>query len=120
MKSHVSMEQKICPCCDKTFDSGAILLDRKLKNSMERNTITGFQLCSDCRKEGFVLMVEINNPPDGKTITPQDAYRTGKTAYIKKDVFSKMFNVENPVPFCYAGKEVFDILESLDKQPDEA
>jgi hypothetical protein len=114
------MEQKICPCCNETFDAGTILLDRRLKNSMERYTVTGFHLCPNCYKEGFILMVEIDDPLDNKIITPQKVHRTGKIAYIKKETFSKIFNVPNHIPFYYGRKEIFAILESLNKQSEEA
>ena len=44
-KSHVGMEQNVCPVCGKAFDTGTILLDRRLRNSLERKTVTGWSLC---------------------------------------------------------------------------
>lgn len=40
-KSHVSLEQHACLVCGTTFDTGAILLDKRLRASMERHTATG-------------------------------------------------------------------------------
>jgi len=44
MKSHVGMEQKVCPVCGQAFDTGVILLDKRLRNSLERKTVTGWDL----------------------------------------------------------------------------
>lgn len=40
-KSHVSLEQHVCLVCGTAFDTGAILLDKRLRASMERHTATG-------------------------------------------------------------------------------
>ena len=60
-KSHVSLEQHVCLVCGTRFDTGAILLDRRLRASMERHTATGWGLCPEHQKlsdEGFVALVE--------------------------------------------------------------
>src|SRR3546814_1103109 len=43
-KSHVSLEQHVCLVCGTAFDTGAILLDKRLRASMERHTKTGWGL----------------------------------------------------------------------------
>ncbi len=56
-KSHVSMKQHVCLVCGLAFDSGAILLDKRLRASMERHTTTGWSLCVEHQKladDGFV------------------------------------------------------------------
>jgi uncharacterized protein (DUF1786 family) len=40
-KSHVSIEQHVCLICGSAFNTGAILLDRRLRASMEHHTATG-------------------------------------------------------------------------------
>lgn len=49
-KSHVSMEQHVCLVCGQLFDTGAILLDRRLRPSMEHHTVTGWDLCPEHRR----------------------------------------------------------------------
>ena len=46
-KSHVSLEQHVCLVCGTAFDTGAILLDKRLRASMERHTATGWGLCPE-------------------------------------------------------------------------
>ena len=60
-KSHVSLEQHVCLVCGKAFDTGTILLDKRLRASMEHHTKTGWGLCPEHQKladDGFVALVE--------------------------------------------------------------
>ena len=49
-KSHVSIEQHICLVCGAAFETGSILLDRRLRASMEHHTKTGWGLCPEHQK----------------------------------------------------------------------
>lgn len=98
-KSHVSMEQHVCLVCGVAFDTGAILLDKRLRASMEHHTKTGWGLCPEHQKladDGFVALVECDpqrsGSPGGR-LKPEQAYRTGRLAHLKRHVFNKMFNV---------------------------
>ena len=95
-KSYVSMEQRICICCEKTYDTGAILLDQLIRDKFERYTTTGYGLCNNCKKEGFLLLIEADDSlstlePDGSML-PQNAYKTGRVMYVKKDKINIFFN----------------------------
>jgi len=98
-KSHVSMEHHICLVCGVAFDTGAILLEKRLRASMERHTTTGWGLCAEHQKladDGFVALVECDpqhsGSPGGR-LKPEQAYRTGRLAHIKRHVFTQVFNV---------------------------
>ena len=100
-KSHVSLEQHVCLVCGVRFDTGAILLDRRLRASMERHTATGWGLCPEHQKlsdEGFVALVECDpqrsgSPAGGGRVKPEQAYRTGRLAHLKREAFAQVFNV---------------------------
>jgi hypothetical protein len=100
-KSHVSLEQHVCLVCGVSFDTGSILLDRRLRASMRRYTVTGWGLCADHQKlsdEGFVALVECDPQRSGSLsadghMKPEQAYRTGRLAHLKREVFAKVFNV---------------------------
>ena len=80
-KSYVTMEQHQCPACGKTFDTGALLLDKHLRNRFDRNTITGTSLCSDCNEkivDGFTILIVVK---DGET--GSNPYRTGELLFHK-------------------------------------
>jgi hypothetical protein len=58
-KSHVSLEQQLCLVCGTAFDTGNILLDRRLRASMKHHTTTGWGLCPEHQRlfsEGFGRM----------------------------------------------------------------
>ena len=100
-KSHVSMEQHVCLVCGVAFDTGAILLDKRLRASMERHTKTGWGLCAEHQKladDGFVALVECDpqrsgSPAGGGRVKPEQAYRTGRLAHLKREAFAQVFNV---------------------------
>lgn len=48
--SHVSMAVHYCPYCQKNHPTGDIILDRRLKRSLQRETATGMSLCPSCKK----------------------------------------------------------------------
>jgi len=100
-KSHVSLEQHVCLVCGVGFDTGAILLDRRLRASMKRHTTTGWDLCAAHRKlfdEGFVALIECDpqrsGAPAGKArLKPQQAWRTGRLVHLKREAFARVFDV---------------------------
>ena len=114
-KSYVSLEQRLCLVCGTPFDTGSILLDRRLRASMERHTTTGWGLCPEhqrLRSEGFVALVECDPhrsgaPSDNGQMKPEQAYRTGRLAHLKREVFALVFNVaiaaDQPVVFVEPG-----------------
>ena len=89
-KSYVTLEQHACPVCLKTFDTGNLLLDDKLRDVFEKYTVTGYGLCEEHKKvveDGYVILVEVRERPQ----KGQDTYRTGNTAYLKRHVAKDIF-----------------------------
>lgn len=107
-KSFVSMAAKKCPVCDKVEESGEILLDRRVQDSMDTITVTGFQLCKEHTKEGFVCLVVV----DASKSTNESVFRTGETVCVKEDVAKKIFN--KPIEgWAFAPQEVAEYLKKL-------
>jgi hypothetical protein len=87
---------------------------------MERHTTTGWGLCPEherLRSEGFVALVECDPQRSGGRssdglMKPEQAYRTGRLAHLKREVFTRVFNVaiaaEQPVVFVEP-----DVIEQL-------
>lgn len=100
-KSHVSLERHVCLVCGTAFDTGAILLDRRLRARFAHTTTTGWGLCAEHRKlfdGGYVALVECDPqrsglPVDAERLKPEQAYRTGRIAHLKREVFARLFNV---------------------------
>ena len=94
-KSYVSMAQKKCIVCGNNYDSGEILMDMRLRESLDRYTVTGMGLCPEHKKDGFVCLIEIDEAksermPNGN-IKPENAYRTGSVAWVKNEAFEHIF-----------------------------
>lgn len=126
MKSYVSMEQKVCLVCAKTFDSGAILLDKRLQESMEHNTVTGWDLCPDDKQrheDGYVALVEARAPTHGDRLQPGEAYRLGRIAHVREAAFTTIFNGVSPrdesgalLPLVFIEPDAMDKLEEISRQ----
>lgn len=120
MKSHVSIAQGICPICGTTHDTGEILLDKHLRDSMEMHTITGWHICPECKSktdQGYIRLVEIDPAkstvrPNGN-IDPEGAFRTGLIMDVRKEVFQKIFNVPATQSFVFIDPEVTSALMKM-------
>ena len=122
-RSHVSMEQRVCLVCAKPFDTGALLLDMRLRPSMEPHTITGWDLCPEHRRlheQGYVALVECDpqqsgNPAGGEKALPGYVYRTGRLAHLKREVFVELFNValEPNLPCVFVDPAVIEMLQKM-------
>lgn len=115
-KSYVTLEQHVCPVCGKTFDTNALLLDRTLRKTFERHTVTGSSLCPEHKKqsdEGYIHLVGIDEAASSLPLTPETAYRTGVIAAIRRSAWNKVFNVPEPTtPLCYVPNAVIELLQS--------
>ena len=122
-KSHVSLEQHVCLVCGTAFDTGAILLDKRLRASMERRTATGWGLCPEHQKlsdDGFVALVECD-PQRSRAaagaarMKPDQAHRTGRLAHLKREVFADVFNVpiEDKQPCVFVEPGVIEQLQAM-------
>lgn len=122
MKSFVTMEQNVCPICCKAFSTGVILMDNRMRDKFERNTVTGWGLCPEHQAlydEGFMALVAVDEAkskisPDG-IITPDGAYRTGTVAHVRRTVVDRLFRApipqEQPLMFCEP--ELIDKLQAM-------
>lgn len=108
MKSYVTLEQSICVVCGEPYDTGVLLMDRRLRNLFDHHTTTGYGMCPDhekLRAEGFVALVEADEGKSavvGDRIRDSKAHRTGTYAHLKAEVFAEAFG--QPVPergVCY-------------------
>lgn len=122
-KSYVSIEKNVCSICDAVFDTGTILFDRRLRSSMEICTVTGLGLCPEHMKlfnEGFIALVECdpqrsNIPVNASHINPDQVYRTGCIAHLRREAFAQIFNVpvDDKQPIVFVEKGVIEQLQSM-------
>jgi len=99
-KSYVSLEQRVCLVCGTAFDTGNLLLDKRLRASMKRHMATGWGLCPEHQKlfdDGFVALVECDPERSGAAagghLKPEQAYRMGRVAHLRRTAFTQVFNV---------------------------
>lgn len=98
-KSYVSMEQYVCLVCSVEFDTGALLLDTRLRAGLARHTTTGWGLCpahQALADDGYVALVECDpqrSGTPGGVLKPEQTYRTGRIAHVRRHVFEPQFNV---------------------------
>ena len=119
-KSYVSMEKRVCEVCGKEYETGSLLMDKRLRDSMEKYTLTGYGMCEEHQKladDDFIALIEITNvpeDPDQQNMKREEAFRTGNVAHIKKEVFGKVFDVEEPkTPICFVQIGVISKLQEL-------
>lgn len=75
-------------------------MDRRLRASMERHTKTRWGLCPEHQKladDGFVALIEYDPQRSGERgdncVKPEQAYRTGRLAHLRRVLFTQAFNV---------------------------
>jgi hypothetical protein len=116
------VEQHVCLVCGAAFDTGSILLNKRLRANMEPHTKTGWGLCPKHQKlfdDGFVALVECDPQRSGASmgdrIKPEQAYRTGRLAHLRRTVFAKVFNVsiEDKQACVFVEPGVIEKLESM-------
>lgn len=119
-KSYVSVEIHLCPICTKKHHTG-VLLDKSLRKSLDRETVTGWGICSDCQAkldQDYIALVagEMSKSevlPNGN-VKPDGIYRTGEIVWVKKDAADKIFNVPVNPPFVWIDQEaVLKIMSML-------
>lgn len=73
-KSHVSLEQHVCLVCGTVFDTGAILLDKRLRTSMKLHTAT---LCPEHQKL-------FDDGANGALIAPRSLRCGGDALFLRR------------------------------------
>lgn len=123
-KTFISLEQRICVVCGPTFDTGALLLDTRLRASLEQHTTTGWGLCSKHQKlfdDGFVALVECDTERSsasaGDVLEPGQAHRTGQVAHVRRALFHDLFavSIKTDVPFVFVELGIIATIEKMVK-----
>lgn len=130
-RSHVSLERKLCKVCVSDFETNAILLDKHLRPSLERTTLTGWGLCPACQDlhdKGYVAIVGVSNAyREGQTVlTPSSAKRTGDIAHLRRSAWQQVFNSPVPadadgelLPLVFASDDVITLIKDMDERSAE-
>ena len=114
-KSYVTMEQHVCPVCLNEHDSGAILMDTRLRDRFKHKTLTGWGLCEEHQKladDDYVFLLEIDEEKSSQPFTLESVWRTGVVTSVRKEVAERVFDIHvNSIAF--VPPEVTEILQKL-------
>jgi hypothetical protein len=92
-KSHVSMGFTLCPVCAFKNECDTVLLDKRLKATLSRETFTGWKMCEAHEKlrNEYIALIGCDYDKSTKdargNITLEGAYRTGDVVHIRRDAF---------------------------------
>lgn len=119
MSSYVSVATKACIICGTEYESGEILLDKKMKDKLERTTCTGLgapcPTCDKKYKDKFVLIGVSDDDAnvEGERLDAAEVNRTGMVVGIPNELAKEMFgDVHSPIGFMGEGelKKLTDYL----------
>lgn len=122
-KSFMTIESKVCPVTGKQWETGAILIDRRLMDRFEKDTVSGWGISPEVQEildgdGGRIAFVEIDPGksealPNGN-VTPEGAYRTGTIVYLDKGSAVGMFgNGILDHPFVFAEPALIQKLKEI-------
>lgn len=122
-KSYVTMEQQVCPICTKQHDTGSILMDRRLRDTFETHTVTGWGLCEECEqrnKDGYIALVGADPDKSDKTasgtIGLDGAWRTGSVVHLKREAATDILNLTEEqleIEFMFCEEGVIEMLKRM-------
>lgn len=131
-KSYVSIACRVCPITGEEWETGEILMDRKMKNTFDIKTIIGYGFSPSVQEQinkGYIALVEIDSEksetPDSllkkgdEKMSVSDAYRTGRIAYMKELVAQDMLNISIGTEMAYIDIETFNYLEKLKQESED-
>lgn len=117
-KSFVTMVDKICIVTGKQFHANELMMDLRLKDSLEKHTLAGYGISPEVQEkidDDYIALIGFDSSkshPNPKQYS--DFYRTGEIAYLKSNVFQDIFTVELPKEkFTFVEKEVISHLQTL-------
>jgi len=125
-KSYVTVEKNRCMVCGKDYDTGAILMDLRLRDKFDHSTLTGNGLCPEhekLHKDGYIALVECDpekSTPTGHTIKPENAYRTGVLIHMRRTVARELFNTDIPdsLPMMFIDPDAVAEIKARMPEPD--
>lgn len=111
----------MCPICTKVHQHNTEILLNKMLKDIGEIPITDSSICDECepKMKEFIALVGID--PDKSettenTVKQQDAYRTGKILFLKRDKASEIFTeIDTTLPFVFVDDEVVTLIQGMVK-----
>lgn len=115
---YVAMAEHLCPACGTkhTFNT-EILIHTRLQSIPKNKRVTGWGPCKDCHEkfeQGYLALVEAM-PPNGtcERMQPDEANRTGKMMFIRREAAAEIFNVTLDKSIAFVEPGVIDRLAEM-------
>ena len=121
MKSHVGLGYNVCPICYQKHNE-VVLLDKRLKNSLERDNFLGFEICPEHKamEKEYVGLVVVKNDISVAKLTPKNAEPTGNYAMLRREAAKHLLKIDaSKLPLFYIDQTVFNMLIDMEKQANE-
>ncbi len=118
----VAMETNLCPVCgiEHSYNTG-ILIDKRMKKI--KNTLSGYSLCQEHDRlfnDGYLALIEVTNDhTTNEVISLKSANRTGKIAFVRRELADKMFNVSDARSLMFIDREAMSEIEKIHNQIEE-
>ena len=118
MKRYCTVEQECCSVCLEVYDTGALLIDKRVKPVFEDHTVTGYGLCPECEKyvdDNMIALVEVTNiQTSRKKLKQEEAQRTGRYVWVNREGITSF---DENAPMGFIDVELMEHL--LSNQPEE-
>lgn len=119
-KSFTTLNQHVCRVTGKTFDTGEILLDRRMRDKFEMHTVTGWGFSPEVIEkfeQDYIALVEIDFEKSSKDehgqVTPEGAHRLGRIVYIRREVLLQIVPDLKVNYMSWAESEFLDYLAQI-------
>lgn len=115
-KSYVGMGYEVCPIC-YTKHSETILLDRRIKDSLDKDNFLGFRFCPEHEKtkETHIALVEITNTTNQAKVKPENANPTGRYILMTKEVAKHILQGVELVALMYIDYATYEAIVNITK-----
>lgn len=130
-KSYVTLEQRACKVCGCAYDTESLLIDTRLRDRFEMNTLTGWGLCPEHQKlfdDGYLAIVAVDETKSSRNengeITPVGAWRLGEIAHLRQEMAEKVFSAPmrdkngNRHELVFCELSVIEYLKSIQTKSD--
>ena len=126
-QSYVGMESKECILCKEEYETGSLLLDKRLRKSLDRLNCTGPGLCNTCKtthtglpieEYDHVALIEATNPVYNRDRRGrkrlESAETSGTVCFMRRECYAQMFDVDlGDWEFCMVEPEVMAMLSQM-------
>lgn len=119
-KNYVGVGYEVCPVCGSRHGE-AVLIDKRLKESLEPDNFLGFNLCPEHKKmeAEYLALVVVTYVPERVSFREQfnGAKRTGEVIHMRRTLAADFFNVDtSKVPMLWIDPEAAALIKDMQEE----